>query len=49
MKLKNKINSGEATIGSWITIGHPSIIEIMASAKFDWLAIDMEHSPISAE
>lgn len=32
------------TIGSWITLNHFSIIEIMADCKFDWLCVDMEHS-----
>ncbi|WP_457610200.1 HpcH/HpaI aldolase family protein [Lutibacter sp.] len=32
------------TIGSWITLNHPSIAEIMADAGFDWLCVDMEHS-----
>lgn len=32
------------SIGSWITINHPSIAEIMADAGFDWLCVDMEHS-----
>lgn len=31
-------------IGSWISLNHPSIAEIMADAGFDWLCIDMEHS-----
>lgn len=31
-------------IGSWITLNHPSIAEIMADAGFDWLCVDMEHS-----
>ena len=35
-------------IGSWITIGHPTVAELMARSGFDWLAIDMEHSPLSA-
>ncbi len=34
----------QITIGSWITLNHPSIAEIMADAGFDWLCIDMEHS-----
>ena len=34
------------TIGSWITLGHPSIAEIMGNFKFDWLCVDMEHSVI---
>ena len=32
------------TIGSWVTLNHPSIAEIMADAGFDWLCVDMEHS-----
>jgi 2-keto-3-deoxy-L-rhamnonate aldolase RhmA len=34
-------------IGSWITLAHPAIAEIMAKAGFDWLAVDMEHSVIT--
>lgn len=34
------------SLGSWITIGHPSIAEVMCDAGFDWLCIDMEHSQI---
>ena len=44
MSLKSRLNRSELTIGSWVTLGHPSIAEIMASAGFDWLVLDMEHS-----
>lgn len=44
MPLKSRLNRSELTIGSWVTLGHPSIAEIMASAGFDWLVLDMEHS-----
>lgn len=36
----------EKSVGSWITIGNPSVAEIMADAGFDWLCIDLEHSSI---
>ncbi len=36
----------ELTLGSWITIGHPNVAEILARAGFDWLVIDIEHNPI---
>ena len=49
MSLKDKLIKNELTIGSWITIGHHSIAEIMATAGFDWLTIDMEHSAITIE
>ncbi len=44
MQLKAKLAQSELTIGSWITLGHPAIAEIMAAAGFDWLVLDMEHS-----
>ena len=49
MSLKQKLQNNKLTVGSWITIGHPSVVEIMASAGFDWLTIDLEHSAISLE
>ena len=45
--LKEKLRRGELTIGSWITLGHPSIAEIMVRAGFDWLTVDLEHSAIT--
>lgn len=44
--LKKKLCSNELTIGSWITIGHPSVVEILAPCGFDWLTVDMEHNAI---
>ncbi len=38
--------SNKVTIGSWITLGHASIAELMADAGFDWLCIDIEHTVI---
>ena len=46
MSLKQKLKNNELTLGSWVTIGHQSVIEIMASAGFEWLTIDLEHSVI---
>ena len=45
--LKKKLRRKTVTVGSWITIGHTAIAEIMAKAGFDWLAVDMEHSVIT--
>lgn len=44
--LKQRLAANELTIGSWVTLGHPSVAEIMAAAGFDWLVIDAEHSVI---
>lgn len=45
--LKEKLAAKELTIGSWITLAHPGIAEIMARAGFDWLTVDLEHSVIT--
>ena len=47
--LKKNLKDNRLTIGSWVTIGHPSVVEIMATAGFDWLTVDMEHTSISYE
>ena len=44
--LKKLLKNKGLTVGSWITIGHPSVIEILSNAGFDWLTIDMEHNSI---
>lgn len=36
--------SSKILIGSWITLNHTSVAEIMADAGFDWLCVDLEHS-----
>jgi len=49
MSLKNKLKNNELTIGSWIMMGHPMSVEVMALAGFDWLVIDIEHTSIGIE
>lgn len=45
--VKQKIKKGETTVGSWLSLAHPSIAEIMAKSGFDWIVIDMEHTTIT--
>ena len=47
-KSKSKITD-RLTIGSWIQIGHPAVVDIMATAGFDWLTVDLEHSAITIQ
>ena len=47
--LKRKLKNKELTIGSWLTIPSFQIVEIMSSAGFEWLTIDLEHSHIGIE
>jgi 2-dehydro-3-deoxyglucarate aldolase len=44
--LKEKLLNREVSIGSWVTIGHQAIIDVLAEVNFDWLTIDLEHTAI---
>jgi 2-dehydro-3-deoxyglucarate aldolase len=46
-ELREKLNSGGFSIGSWMQIPHSSIAEIMGQSNYDWVAIDMEHGSVS--
>jgi len=45
--IRNKLKSGNISIGSWMQIPNSTVSEIMGSAGYDWVAIDMEHGTIS--
>jgi len=47
INLKDVLRARKLTIGSWITLGHTSIPEIMRRAGYEWLTVDMEHSAIT--
>lgn len=47
--LKEKLRNNELTIGTWVTISHPAVIEILSSAGFEWITLDIEHSAINIE
>jgi len=49
MTFKNRLKNRELTIGSWITIGHTAVAEIMARAGYDWLTVDMAHTAITLD
>jgi 2-dehydro-3-deoxyglucarate aldolase len=46
MSLKAKLKNNQLTLGSWVTIGHTAVVDIMSSAGFEWLVIDLEHTSI---
>ena len=46
MTLRKKIKNNKLTIGTWITINSPLIPDILSSAGFDWLCVDIEHTSI---
>lgn len=48
-RLKQKLQKKELTVGSWLTIPHRSVVEVFAKSGFEWLVIDLEHSPIGID
>ena len=44
-KFKQAIRSGQKQIGLWSHLCSPISIEILADCGYDWLLLDMEHSP----
>ena len=44
--IKEKIRRGEPSIGSWMSMAHPSIAEILAMAGYDWVVVETEHTAI---
>lgn len=48
-KLKEALKSNNVSIGTWIQIGHPACVEILANAGFDWMCVDLEHGVIDIE
>ena len=49
MSLKQKLKNNELTIGSWIMMADSMSVEVMALAGFEWLVVDIEHTPIDME
>lgn len=47
--LKKRLRAGEAVVGSWLSVAHPTIAEVMGQAGFDWLIVDMEHGIVGIE
>jgi 2-keto-3-deoxy-L-rhamnonate aldolase RhmA len=45
-RLKHKLRAKEIALGSWITLDSAAIAEIMATAGYDWVVVDLEHSVI---
>lgn len=44
-RTKEKLRAGLPVFGGWIMTGNPAVAEIMAGEGFDFLGVDMEHTP----
>lgn len=48
-ELKKRLDAGAAVIGSFVYVPSAKLTELIALSGFDFLVIDQEHGPISAE
>ncbi|SDJ58891.1 2-dehydro-3-deoxyglucarate aldolase/4-hydroxy-2-oxoheptanedioate aldolase [Halovenus aranensis] len=39
----------QTLLGSWQAVGHPAVAELVAGLGYDFIGIDMEHSPATTE
>jgi 4-hydroxy-2-oxoheptanedioate aldolase len=44
-RFKRALAAGTPQIGLWMSLASPTATEVAAGAGFDWLLLDMEHSP----
>jgi len=47
--VRTRLKKGEACIGTWLTLASTSAAHLMAQVGFDWLTVELEHSPTSME
>ena len=44
--IKRRLKEGKVSFGAWLTMAHLSVAEIFASAGYDWVMIETEHTSI---
>jgi 2-keto-3-deoxy-L-rhamnonate aldolase RhmA len=44
--IKAKLKNGGVSIGTWMSMAHVSIAEILASAGYEWVVVETEHTAI---
>lgn len=48
-RLKSALRAGRPAVGTWLTLGNVTAARFLARAGFDWLCVDLEHSPVGPE
>ena len=47
--VKRRLRGGEPSVGTWLSLGSVTAAELLVESGFQWLTIDMEHTPLSWE
>ena len=47
--VRAKLKRGEPAIGTWLTLPDPVTAQLMAKTGFEWLTVELEHTPATFE
>ena len=47
--VRAKLKAGHPSLGTWLTLPDPTAAQLMARTGFDWLTVELEHTPTSFE
>jgi 4-hydroxy-2-oxoheptanedioate aldolase len=47
--VRAKLKRGESSVGTWLTLPDTVAARLMARVGFDWLTVELEHTPINLE
>src|SRR5260370_17062282 len=47
--VRAKLKRGEPSVGTWLTLPDTIAARLMAQVGFDWLTVELEHSPTNFE
>ncbi len=48
-QVKAKLKAGQASCGTWLSLGNQTAARFLARTGFDWLTVDIEHSLVGME
>lgn len=48
-RFKNKLSTGQVTLGTFIQVGGPEVVEICGAVELDFVILDTEHTPVGWE
>lgn len=48
-EVRTKLQRGEPSIGTWLTLASTTAAGLMARSGFDWLTVELEHTPVTFE
>ena len=47
--VRHKLKKGQPSIGTWLTLPDTTAARLMARTGFDWLTVELEHTPVTFE